>query len=125
MRSMRFVRLVAVTFLALTPHLAHAQGTSSPTIHDSSVGYADPALPGHQFRLRYDTAYHFNRPPRDEFFWPRAAPFGPGPARVESSVDYQDLSACLEKQVGERLSGFVELPVRFLTPEINDNTAGL
>jgi hypothetical protein len=43
----------------------------------------------------------------------------------ETNIDYQDLSAYLEVKATERLSGFVELPVRFLNPEINANTKGL
>jgi hypothetical protein len=124
-RSGRLVRLLLTMLPFVTPLAAQAQGTSDPTVRDSSVGYIDPAMLADQVRLRYDTSYHFDRPTRAEFFWPRGAPAGPGPARVESSVDYQDLSAYLEKRLGERLSGFVELPVRFLNPEINDNTAGL
>jgi hypothetical protein len=111
--------------LVLLPSAMFAQGTSNPTVRDSSVGYIDSAPPGNQFRFRYDTSYDLNRPTRAEFFWPRGGPNGPGPARVETSVDYQDLSAYLEKQVGERLSGFLELPVRFLNPEVNANVAGI
>src|SRR5436309_4106884 len=54
------------------------------------------------------------RPPRSTLFpyttlfRSRGAPTGPGPARVESSVDYQDLSAYLEKRLGERVSGFAD-----------------
>jgi hypothetical protein len=98
---------------------------SGPTVRDSNVGYLDSALLGDQFRFRYDTSYDLNRPSRAEFFWPRGGPFGPGPARPETSVDYQDLSAYLEKQVADRLSAFVEAPVRFLNPEVNASSGVL
>jgi hypothetical protein len=124
-RPFRLVGAILTVLPFVTPVAALAQGTSDPTVRDSSVGYIDPAFLADVVRLRYDTSYHFDRPTRAEFFWPRGAPAGPGPARVESSVDYQDISTYLEKVVGERVSGFVELPVRFLNPEVNDNTAGL
>jgi hypothetical protein len=117
--------LLVCALFALPPTAVSAQGTSGPTVRDSNVGYLDSALLGDQFRFRYDSSYGVNRPARAEFFWPRGAPDGPGPARPETSVDYQDLSAYLETQVSERLSGFVELPVRFLNPEVNANAAGL
>jgi hypothetical protein len=43
----------------------------------------------------------------------------------ETKIDNQDLSGYLEVALNERLSGFVEVPVRFLNPDINANTAGL
>src|SRR5205085_8589127 len=48
-----------------------------------------------------------------------------GPERSESRVDYQDVAAYLEVAVNDKLSGFVEMPLRFLNPEQNNNTAGL
>jgi hypothetical protein len=113
------------TFILLIPPSATAQGTSGPTIRDSSVGYVDPALIGDEVRFRYDTSYDLNRPTRAEFFWSPGGVNGPGPRLPESSVDYQDLSTYIEKQFGERVSGFVEVPVRFLNPENNANAAGL
>src|SRR5207249_3391371 len=52
---------------------------------------------------------------------PRAA----GPPRLEKNVDYQELSAYLEVAATERLSGFVEIPSRFINPEVNINAGGL
>jgi serine/threonine protein kinase len=43
----------------------------------------------------------------------------------EPRIDYQDLSSYLELAAKERLSGFVELPWRFLNPEVNANANGL
>ncbi len=122
---MRTTGLIVCTLVVLLPRVGFAQGTTGPTVRDSNVGYLDSALIGDQFRFRYDTSYDLNRPSRAEFFWPRGGPSGPGPARPETSVDYQDLSAYLEKQVADRLSAFVEVPVRFLNPEVNANASGL
>ncbi len=99
----------------------------------SAVGYIDPAIPMTQFRLRYDAAYRDNRPDRAEFFYPKCGcfkiagldPRAPGPPLPETRVDYQDLSSYLEYAPTERLSGFVEIPVRWLNPVVNDNTSGL
>lgn len=116
---------VAVATVAAFPSAAPAQGTRRPIVSDSRVGYIDPAIPGSLFRLRYDTAYDFRRAARAEFFYARSGPAGPGLPRPEPSVDYQDVTAYLEVAAGERFSGFVELPGRFLNPQVNDNTAGL
>jgi hypothetical protein len=102
----------------------------------SGVGYIDPAIPITQFRLRYDSAYDSNRPDRAEFIYPKCGcfrtapppafdPNAPGPRLPETRIDFQDISGYLEYSVNNRLSGFVEVPFRFLNPEQNANTAGL
>ncbi|MCI0682027.1 MAG: hypothetical protein L0Y71_07985 [Gemmataceae bacterium] len=99
-----------------------------------SPGYLDNALPQSHFRLRYDSAYDNNRPDRAEYFYAKCGcfrtagvdPNAPGPILEETSVDYQDISLYLEvANRCNRLSGFVELPIRFLNPERNANEAGL
>jgi hypothetical protein len=107
---------------APTPSAGGDEG--GPTSEGSNVGYIDSALPLRQFRLRYDAAYNSNRPNRAEFFYAKGFPGGPGVPLPETRVDYQDLSAYLEMATGDRFSAFVELPVRFLNPEINRDTAG-
>jgi hypothetical protein len=65
-------------------------------------------------------------------------PSGPAPVNVfignpnarglplpETRIDYQDISSYAEMKVLDTLSGFVEIPVRFLNPEVNANTAGM
>src|SRR5262249_33412308 len=111
-------------WLAGTGSSVQAQGTSGPSGVGSSVGYIDSAVVGNLFRFRYDAAYDNVRPTRNEFFWPRGRPQGPGPNFPETRVDYQDLNTYLEVAVAPWLSGFVEAPVRFLNPERNNNTAG-
>jgi hypothetical protein len=103
---------------------ARAQGTSGPRVSDSSAGYIDNAIPGDDVRFRFDAAYDFTRATRAEFFYPVAQPLGHGLPRPEPRVDYQDLSAYLELAPSERFSGFVELPWRFLNPEVNADTNG-
>lgn len=88
--------------------------------------YIDPAFVVTQFRLRLDAAYNNPWPNRAEWFWAKnGAPGDPGPPLAESGVDYQDIASYFEYAPRRWLSGFVELPVRFLNPEQNSNTAGL
>jgi hypothetical protein len=101
------------------------------------AGYVDSAIPASLLRIRFDAAYDNVRPDRAEFFYakcgcfrpPAAAPLqdpnAPGPPLAETSVDYQDVTAYLECAFAPTLSAFVEVPLRFLNPEVNDNTAGL
>jgi hypothetical protein len=79
------------------------------------------------FRLRFDAAYDDNRPDRAEFFYAKCGCFrgSPGPPLGESSVNFQDVSAYLEVAFGNRFSAFVEVPVRFLDPELNRVSDGL
>jgi hypothetical protein len=115
---------LALAWLAAASSL-RAQGTGRPTVGDSRDGYIDNAIPGDEIRLRFDASYNDNRPNRAEFFWPQGGARGPGVPRPESRVDYQDLSAYLEIAAADRLSGFVEVPWRFVNPEVNANANGL
>jgi hypothetical protein len=100
------------------------QDDGGPAVKDSSVGYIDSAVPFSHFRLRFEAGYRERRPTRAEFFYAKGAPLGPGLPRPEPSIDYQDLSGYLEIAPTPCFSVFVETPVRFLNPEVNDNTAG-
>jgi hypothetical protein len=124
MRFCLCLAVVGLVCLAAPPSL-YAQGTSRPTVSDSRDGYIDEAIPGDQFRLRFDASYDNNRPTRNEFFWPKGGALGPGVPLPESRVDYQDLFGYLELAPTERLSGFVEVPWRFVNPEVNANNNGV
>jgi hypothetical protein len=89
------------------------------------VGYIDNALPMNQIRLRFDAGYNFHRPNRAEFFYAKTSPAGPGLPVPEPRIDYQDLSCYLEVAPRDSLSAFVEIPWRFLNPEVNANVNGL
>lgn len=111
---------------------AAATGGATIALATSDTGYIDGAIPLTQFRLRFDAAYDDNRPDRAEFFYPKCGcfrmagdPNAPGPIKPETSVDYQDIRSYIEVALNHRISGFVELPVRFLNPEQNENTSGL
>lgn len=110
------------------------------TVAISPGGYIDDAIPRTSLRIRYDSAYDNNRPDRAEYFYakcgcfrrlgidPGAAgpvPNGPNGGRLlETGVDYQDVRLQMEYALRSNASVFVELPFRFLDPEVNDNTAG-
>jgi hypothetical protein len=136
-RSLGWVMPFAV-LMGVAAATAHAQTAAGPVpaaasssedepmnVGDSNVGYIDGAIPGNMFRLRFDAAYGNNRPTRAEFFYARSAPFGPGLPTPETSVDYQDISSYLEIALDRCTSIFGELPVRFINPDINDNSGGL
>jgi hypothetical protein len=107
------------------------------SVQDSRGGYIDSAIVGNELRLRYDSAYDDNRPDRAEFFYAKCGcfrtaalgsgvdPNAHGPRLAETRVNYQDFSTYAEVALGQRFSGFAEVPVRFLNPEQNANTAGL
>jgi hypothetical protein len=109
---------------AMMPPPTADEARAGPTDADSKVGYIDNAIPGNLFRLRFDAAYDDRRPTRAEFFYAQSRPSGPGVAEPEQRVDFQELTAYLELAAGQRLSGFVEFPWRFLNPEVNPNANG-
>src|SRR5262249_4930912 len=103
----------------------------------SAPGYVEFAVPVTQFRLRFDAAYDNNRPDRAEFFYgkcgcfktlpptnPAFDPRAPGPPKPETSVDFQELRPYLEFAACNRVSLFIEGPVRWVNPEQNANEVG-
>jgi len=106
-------------------------GTGAPpaaaqTGGESSVGYIDSAIPDNQVRFRFDAAFHANRPDRAEFIYARPGGLGgPGLPLPEPSVDFQEISAYVETLLAPELSGFLDLPARFLAPEVNNDSAGI
>ena len=51
-------------------------------------------------------------------------PTRPGGNPGESRVDYQELSPYLEYAANAKTSGFIEMPVRFINPTLNNNAYG-
>lgn len=125
MRHGFWIWVLAAVALSFADRPALAQGPTVPKVRDTNVGYIDPAIPGDVVRLRVDAAYNNPRPTLAEFFWAPGGPFGPGPSIPEKSVSYQDIATYVETLVTETTSVFVEIPVRFLDPELNPNAAGL
>lgn len=95
-------------------------------------GYLDSAIPKTLFRLRYDAAFNINRPDRAEYFyatWKELSfhphgvtggggiffdPNAQGPTQLPAHVNFQEVSAYFEYAFANRLSAFVEVPVRFV-----------
>jgi len=115
-----------------TPGAPDAVPTPSPVttaalggaLESFSPGYMDNPVPYTHFRLRFDAAYDDNRPDRAEFFYPQCASSHSVPI-LDKRIDYQDIRAYLEYAPNDWLSGFVEVPYRFLNPELNANVSGL
>jgi hypothetical protein len=108
---------------ALAPESGLAFGGQTVAV---APGYIDDAAIRSLFRVRYDDAFRDNAPDRAEFFYPKCGcfPGGPGPKLAETSIQYQELSGYLEWAVNNRLSGFLEVPWRFLNPEVNRDSEG-
>jgi hypothetical protein len=96
----------------------------------SPGAYLDNAIPMSMFRLRYDAAWHLNRPDRAEYFyatWKELSfhphgvnrggaffdPNAQGPSQLPTNVNFQDVASYLEYAFGHRFSVFAEVPVRF------------
>jgi len=98
-------------------------------------GYLDNAIPKTMFRLRYDNARDINRPDRAEYLyatWKEMSfhqhgilkngvfqgvffdPNAQGPVQSPGNLNMQEISGYMEYAVSNRLSGFVDVPVRFL-----------
>lgn len=119
--------IYALCFItAVQGETANAQSDDPPfSTDDTNVGYIDAALPMTQFRLRFDAAYDNPTPDRSEFFY-RASTAATGTpiSPAETSVDYQDIRAYLEYSPSELWSVFIDVPFRFLNPELNSNASG-
>jgi hypothetical protein len=91
-------------------------------------GYIDVAAPRTQFRWRGDAFYRDNRPDRADFFYPKCGcfqtPDAKGPPLPEKKVDAQEQTFYFEYAPTERYSGFLEVPYRYINPEVNANASG-
>ncbi len=104
---------------------------SSPGTHFAAMApgtYIDSAVIANMFRFRFDAGYNNPLPDRAEFFYGQCGCFGgnaPGPLKPERSVDYQEYTPYLERAYSPGFSLFAAAPVRFINPDINDNTGGM
>ena len=114
-------------------NLGAGAGLGSTIALAAPGGYLDNAIPKTMFRLRFDAAYGDNVPDRAEFFYAKCGcfrvagldPRAEGPPELEKNVDYQELSGYLEVAVTDRLSAFLEIPTRFINPQVNIDDGGL
>ncbi len=83
--------------------------------------HIDSVAPLSQIRLRADFANGLTTPDRAERFW-AVSPVGP--SQPELQVNYQTFSVYSETG-GDSFSAFTEVPLIFLSPDVNASTAGL
>ena len=102
----------------------HAGGSGEPGIGHERLIYApfeiETSQPLNNFRLRFDSVHGFPSPDRSEYFWSKP---GRGPA-ADTGVSYQDVRIQTEAAT-EKFSAATDIPIRFLDPDNNANTAGL
>ncbi len=133
--------LLGITLLLLAPAAAFPQGkTFIPTtsakppepeeekplgINESNVGVIDSALPRTMMRLRFDAGFHITQPARAETYFAKPGVLGGrGLGPIEKNLVYHDFSLYGEYALVPEFSTFVEVPYRFLNPDINPNTRG-
>lgn len=102
-----------------------------PSLSESNVGWIDSALIGNQVRLRYDARWKNPTPDRAEFFVGRSKQYfdgfeinGRGFAVPESNIDMFEGTTYVEWAFTPRLSGFMEMPVRYIRPTENPTAIG-
>ncbi|KAA1260443.1 hypothetical protein LF1_29830 [Rubripirellula obstinata] len=119
---------VLLVLLAIgSPAFVFAQDDDPPfSTSDTNVGYIDSAIPMTQVRVRFDSAFDNPTPDRAEFFY-RASTAATGVplSPAETGVDYQELWSYLELALSSEVSVFVDIPFRFIDPELNPNRSGL
>jgi hypothetical protein len=103
-----------------------------PRRRGSMVGYIDDAVVASHLRVRFDAAYGGERPDRAEFFYAKCGCYkglataipaaydpdapGPGPA-ILTDYDFRQVYLEGEYAFTPRVSGYVELPFRWLSPQ--------
>jgi hypothetical protein len=111
-------KVCAATVWLLALAVGSVQGQTGSS---SSVGYIDSAIPCDQFRLRLEAGIDANHPERADFFYSKNAP---GPA-IDNHVNYEEEYSYLELAPLSCLSIFIELPYRWLQPDVNPHQRGL
>ncbi|MCI0377377.1 MAG: hypothetical protein L0215_07215 [Gemmataceae bacterium] len=74
-------------------------------------------------RFRWDYGRNYNFPDRAEFFWARSGGGGKGPAAIERSLNYNEISMYTEI-AAKGASAFVNIPYRSINAEVNPHSAG-
>jgi len=99
--------------------------TSTPD-YESAVSFIDSAIPMTQVKLLIDCNYGDHQPTRAAYLFPKSGvPGSPGWQTPETNVDWQQLTSYIEIAYQGMFSGFVELPTRWVNPEVNDNAWGM
>ena len=103
------------------------EGSGDPGIGHERVMFALFEIPSSQpssnMRFRYNSFYDEHSPDRADYFWAQIG--GAGPKLPEHLVNYQDASVAWEVAAGKAFSLTTEMPLRFVSPDINPTTGGL
>jgi hypothetical protein len=101
-----------------------ADSPSSP--YTSEVSFIDSAIPTSQAKLLFDANYQDHRPTRAEYLFARSGvPGSPGWWVPEKNVDWQELTSYIEIAYQDMFSGFLNLPTRWVNPDVNPNAWGM
>ncbi len=104
---------------------AQTDAEDNLSITETNVGIIDPALPLTMARVRFDAGFHNVRPVRAEFFQAKPALLGGrGQGLPETNYAYQDLLGYGEYAWFPFFSTFIEMPYRWINPEVNPNASG-
>lgn len=88
-----------------------------------AISFVDTTQPMNNFRVRLDSAYDYDGPDRSEYFWAKTVD-GRGPPAAETTLDYNDLRFYHEVG-GKKFSVGTEVPIRFVDPVVNEDSAGI
>jgi hypothetical protein len=93
---------------------------------DSAVSYLDSAVPQSEVKLFFDANYDDRRPTRNAYLFSKSGnPGDPGWWTPERRVDWQELTSYVEIAYQNKFSGFMQVPTRWVNPDVNDNAWGL
>jgi hypothetical protein len=102
-----------------------------PTLAQSNVGFIDSAIPGTQVRFRYDYRVHNSTPDRAEYWTARNKQYfdgvnisGRGFSVPESGIDIMEGIPYVEWAFNQRVSAFLEFPIRYVKPTENPIAVG-
>nr|HMP16995.1 hypothetical protein [Gemmatales bacterium] len=102
-----------------------------PTLADSNVGFIDSAIPGTQVRFRYDYRLNNRTPDRAEYWTARNKQYfdgfdisGRGFSIPERSIDLMEWTPYVEWAFNQRVSAFLEFPIRYVKPNENPEAFG-
>ncbi|HEX3656332.1 MAG TPA: transporter [Pirellulales bacterium] len=114
----------------------HRHGRRDPVngVMDYGVGHErvqvapfglDVSQPFTNIKLRTDFGYGEQDPDRDEYFWAKTSSLGgKGLPLPEKSVNYQEVDLYIEQALNPSFSVATNLPLRFINPVVNPDTAG-
>lgn len=99
----------------LEPTMVGSAAPRRVRMDPSMVGYLDDPTIVSEIRIRFDAGFNDPRPDRAGYFYCGCANIGPG-AAVQRTLNFQQLYLTAEYAPAQRVSGFVELPFRWIQP---------